>query len=51
MIISTYLYREAFRDFDIGYASAIAYGLSLLLFVAAAIQLRLGRDASEGGSR
>ena len=51
MIISTYLYREAFRDFDIGYASAIAYGLSLLLFVAAAIQLRLGRDASEGGAR
>ena len=43
LVVGTYLYREAFRDFDMGYASAIAYGLAFVLFVVAAIQLRWGR--------
>jgi ABC-type sugar transport system permease subunit len=44
IVLGTYLYREAFRDFDMGYASAIAYGLAFVLFLVAAIQLRWGRS-------
>jgi ABC-type sugar transport system permease subunit len=43
MVMGTYLYREAFRDFDIGYASAVAYTLAVVLFLVAAAQLRWGR--------
>jgi ABC-type sugar transport system permease subunit len=44
LILGTYLYREGFVDFHFGYASAIAYGMALLMFVVALLQLRWSRD-------
>jgi multiple sugar transport system permease protein/lactose/L-arabinose transport system permease protein len=39
-----YLYEEAFRRFNLGYASAVTYALVVLVAVLAAIQLRVGGD-------
>jgi multiple sugar transport system permease protein len=41
--IGYYLYDKAFRDFDMGYASAIAYALFAMIFVFTLIQLRVMR--------
>jgi multiple sugar transport system permease protein/lactose/L-arabinose transport system permease protein len=39
-----YLYNQAFQQFNIGYASAVAYVLVLIVSVLSFIQLRLGGD-------
>lgn len=44
LILGTYLYRQGFIDFNLGYASAIAYGMALLMLIVALIQLRWGRN-------
>ncbi|MGW4896084.1 carbohydrate ABC transporter permease [Kitasatospora sp. NPDC004240] len=41
LTVSMYLYENGFRYFDFGYASAIAYALTLLVSVLGAIQMRL----------
>jgi lactose/L-arabinose transport system permease protein len=43
----TYLYKQGFRSFNFGYASAIAYAVALLAAVFSFLQIRLvgGRDA------
>jgi multiple sugar transport system permease protein len=42
-VLVYYLYRQAFQDFNFGYASAIAYFLFLVIIVITAIQFRVGR--------
>ncbi len=42
-VLVYYLYRQAFQDFNFGYASAIAYVLFLVIVVVTAIQFRVGR--------
>ncbi len=42
-VLVYYLYRQAFEDFNFGYASAIAYILFLIILVITAIQFRVGR--------
>jgi len=44
LVLGTYLYREGFVDFRLGYASAIAYGMALLMFIVALLQLRWSRE-------
>jgi multiple sugar transport system permease protein/raffinose/stachyose/melibiose transport system permease protein len=39
----TMMFREGFENFDIGYASAIAWVLFLLIMILSALQLRLFR--------
>jgi len=39
----TFMYRQAFENFDFGYASAIAWSLFLVIIVVSALQLRLFR--------
>ncbi|MEU9040956.1 MULTISPECIES: sugar ABC transporter permease [unclassified Kitasatospora] len=41
LTVSMYLYQNGFRYFDFGYASAIAYALTLLVSVLGAVQMRL----------
>ncbi|MDH6707345.1 lactose/L-arabinose transport system permease protein [Kitasatospora sp. MAA19] len=41
LTVSMYLYQNGFRYFDFGYASAIAYALTLLVTVLGAVQMRL----------
>ncbi|MFJ6623400.1 carbohydrate ABC transporter permease [Kitasatospora sp. NPDC091335] len=41
LTVSMYLYQNGFRFFDFGYASAIAYALTLLVSVLGALQMRL----------
>lgn len=41
LTVSMYLYQNGFRFFDFGYASAIAYALTLLVSVLGAVQMRL----------
>ncbi|MGW6916313.1 carbohydrate ABC transporter permease [Kitasatospora sp. NPDC054939] len=41
LTVSMYLYDNGFRYFDFGYASAIAYALTLIVSVLGAIQMRL----------
>ncbi|MFJ3789370.1 carbohydrate ABC transporter permease [Kitasatospora sp. NPDC090091] len=41
LTVSMYLYQNGFRYFDFGYASAIAYVLTLLVSVLGAVQMRL----------
>jgi ABC-type sugar transport system permease subunit len=43
LILGTYLYREAFESFRIGYASAIAYMMTGIMVVFALLQLRWSR--------
>jgi multiple sugar transport system permease protein len=42
-VLVYYLYKQAFVDFNFGYASAIAYFLFLVILVVTAIQFRVGR--------
>ncbi|MFF2143710.1 carbohydrate ABC transporter permease [Kitasatospora sp. NPDC058190] len=44
LTVSMYLYQNGFRYFDFGYASAIAYALTLLVSVLGAVQMRLMGD-------
>ncbi|MFI1092514.1 carbohydrate ABC transporter permease [Streptomyces sp. NPDC020917] len=41
LTVSMYLYQNAFHYFDFGYASAIAYGLTVLVVLLGAAQMRL----------
>lgn len=43
LILGTYLYREAFQDFRLGYASAVAYMMTGIMVVFALLQLRWSR--------
>ena len=51
LILGTYLYREGFVDFRLGYASAVAYGMAFLLFAFALVQLRWSRNDDTGLQR
>jgi multiple sugar transport system permease protein len=42
--IGYYLYEKAFRHFDMGYATAMAYALFAMIFVVTLLQCRLRRD-------
>ena len=42
-VLVYYLYRQAFENFNFGYASAIAYLLFLIIIVVTAVQFRVGR--------
>jgi multiple sugar transport system permease protein len=42
-VVVYYLYKQAFQDFNFGYASAIAYVLFVIILVVTAIQFRAGR--------
>lgn len=46
LVVGTLLFREAFEFFHLGYASAIAYGLAIVVFVFSLLQLRTVRDAT-----
>lgn len=46
-VLLTYMYREAFSYLDFGYGSALAFVLTLIVFVLALVQLRLFRRPSE----
>ncbi|MEV7360715.1 MULTISPECIES: sugar ABC transporter permease [unclassified Kitasatospora] len=41
LTVSMYLYQNGFRYYDFGYASAVAYALTLLVTVLGAVQMRL----------
>lgn len=43
LMLGTYLFRTGFVDFDIGYTSAIAYLMVVIMVVLALVQLRWGR--------
>lgn len=43
MVLTNYIYRTSFISFDMGYASAIAAGLFLIVFVVAMIQNKMMR--------
>ena len=47
LMLVTYLFDHGFRQLDLGYASAVAWVLTTILFCLTAINMRLGR-ASEG---
>ena len=42
-VLVYYLYRQAFENFNFGYASAIAYLLFLIIIAVTAVQFRVGR--------
>jgi multiple sugar transport system permease protein len=42
-VLVYYLYKQAFQEFNFGYASAIAYFLFLVIIVVTVIQFRVGR--------
>lgn len=44
LVLGTFMYREGFQYFNLGYASAITYVLALIVFVFALVQLRVSRD-------
>ena len=46
-VLLTYMYQEAFSYLDFGYGSALAFILTLIVFVLALVQLRLFRRPSE----
>jgi multiple sugar transport system permease protein len=39
-----YLYQKAFREYDMGYASAMAWILFVIVFVVTLVQFRIARD-------
>ncbi|MDO4474528.1 MAG: sugar ABC transporter permease [Eubacteriales bacterium] len=43
MVLTNYIYNKSFRDFDMGYASALSMGLFVVVFTIAMIQNRLMR--------
>lgn len=44
LMLGPLMFREAFENFDLGYASAIAYALTVMVVVASLAQARLARD-------
>jgi multiple sugar transport system permease protein len=46
-VLLTYMYQEAFSFLDFGYGSALAFILTMVVFVLALVQLRLFRRPSE----
>lgn len=44
LTLGTYLYRQAFENFNLGYASAIAYTIAIVVFIVSFIQIRVVRD-------
>jgi multiple sugar transport system permease protein len=46
-VIFTYMYRQAFSFLDFGYGSALAFTLTLIVFVLSVVQLRLFRRPAE----
>ena len=46
-VLGSYLYRTAFRDDEMGYASTIASMLFLITFALTFVQLRLGRTGKD----
>lgn len=49
-VLLTYMYQQAFSEFDFGYGSALAVILTVILFVVSAIQLRVFRDREAGSA-
>ena len=43
MVLTNYVYRTSFGSYDMGYASAIAAGLFVIVFIVAMIQNRIMR--------
>lgn len=48
-VYNLHLYNNAFQFFRMGYASAMAYILFIILFILTWIQLRVGRERASGG--
>ncbi len=48
-VYNLHLYNNAFQYFRMGYASAMAYILFVILFILTWIQLRVGRERASGG--
>lgn len=46
LVLGTYMYRQGFQYFNLGYASAITYILTAIVFVFALLQLKASRDGS-----
>ncbi len=46
LVVGTFIFRDAFEFFRLGYASAAAYAVAVLVFIASVVQLRVARDAS-----
>ncbi|AZU01081.1 carbohydrate ABC transporter permease [Brevibacterium linens] len=46
-VLLTYMYRQAFSDLDFSYGSALAVILTIIVFFASAIQLRVFREKEE----
>jgi multiple sugar transport system permease protein len=42
-VIGYYLYEKGFRQFDMGYASAIAYVLFAIIFIFTLLQFKFGK--------
>lgn len=49
-VLSTYLYRTAFRSDEMGYASTIAVMLFIITFALSIVQLRMSRSGAAAGS-
>lgn len=47
-VLGYYLYRQGFRYSELGFASAVAYVMFALIFVATVIQFRLSRGGGQG---
>lgn len=48
-VLGYYLYRYGFRFYELGFASAIAYVMFVLIFVVTIVQFRLSRGGSQDG--
>lgn len=48
-VIGFYLYRYGFRYYELGFASAIAYVMFVLIFIVTLVQFRLSRGSSADG--
>ena len=44
-MLGTYLFKQGFRNLNFGYASAIAWGMFLLIFVMTLINWKFGNSA------
>ena len=44
MVLTNYVYKMSFDSFDMGYASAVAAGLFVLVFIVAMIQNKMMRS-------